>query len=87
VVVEEARIRRRMDRLDLTTMLRNVQAPSHVTFNFQYPIFNDQQTCPGFTNGTNIAMKKTNGIKMHNFFIIWTGVILEKNEIASINKK
>ena len=87
VVVEEAITRRNTDNVDLTIILRNVQTPSYVISNFQLLIFNDQHTFPSFTNGTNIAIKRTKGIKMHTFFNICLGVIFEQNPIANINKK
>src|SRR3990167_1869599 len=78
---------RKIDKVDLTMILRNVQAPSYVISNFQLLIFNDQHTFPSFINGTNIAIKRTKGTKMHTFFSICFCVILEKNPIANINKK
>ena len=87
VVVEVAITSRNMDKVDLTMILRNVQTPSYVISNFQLIIFNDQHTFPSFINGTNIAIKRTKGIKMHTFFNICLGVIFEINPIANINRK
>src|SRR3989339_2019056 len=87
VVVEVAITSKRIDKVDLTMILRNVQTPSYVISNFQLFIFNDQHTFPSFINGTNIAIKRTKGTKMHTFFSICLGVILENNPIANINKK
>ena len=87
VVVEVAITSKRIDKVDLTIILRNVQTPSYVISNFQLFIFNDQHTFPSFINGTNIAIKRTKVTKMHTFFSICLGVILEKNPIANINKK
>src|SRR3972149_8524682 len=87
VVVEVAITSRKIDKVDLTMILRNVETPSYVISDFQLLIFNDQHTFPSFINGTNIAIKRIKGIKMHTFFSICLGVILEKNPIANINKK
>ena len=87
VVVEVAITSKRIDKVDLTIILRNVQTPSYVISNFQLLIFNDQHTFPSFINGTNIAIKRTKVTKMHTFFSICLGVILENNPIANINKK
>src|SRR3990170_4020829 len=66
VVVEVAITSRKIDKVDLTMILRNVQTPSYVISNFQLPISNDKHTFPSFINGTNIAIKKIKGSKMQS---------------------